>query len=93
VRLVRSPTVTDGRYDPEDDGAGDLPEPREEAQPDHFCDCRPGAELRQPWQHADTCHRWAPPLTGPGSTPAGRAAALAQIRATLAARRTQEPQP
>jgi len=78
-------------YEPTDEDYDDLHVPRTEAQPEHFCECRPGAELRHPWQHADTCHRWAPPLTGPGSTPAGRAEAR-RIYADTLNRRRQEPQ-
>jgi hypothetical protein len=78
-----------GWYEPEDEDADDLPTPREEAQPEHFCDCRSG-ELRHPWQHADTCHRWAPPLAGPGSTPAGRAAARQALTDALNRRRQEQ---
>jgi hypothetical protein len=72
-----------------------VPEPREEAQPNDFCECRPGRELRHPHQHAPDCPRWSPPLTGPGSTPQGRARALEEIRRTLAnaRRQHQETQP
>jgi hypothetical protein len=73
-------------YEPEDDGD----EPAEEAQPDHFCECRPGVELRERWQHAPDCRRWTPPLGGPGSTPAHRAAALAHIRAQIAGTRYRQ---
>lgn len=83
----------------EDDGNPDLIEAmlREltEAQPEHFCECRPGAELRQPWQHADTCRRWTPPLGGPGSTDEGRARARAEyqrIRDEIAAAKRRHPQ-
>jgi hypothetical protein len=73
-------------YDPSDEDLDDELECAEEAQPDNFCECRPGLELRHAWQHDPACRRWAPTLRGPGSTPQGRAAALAQIRSTLGAR-------
>jgi hypothetical protein len=65
----------------------EVPEPREEAQPDDFCECRPGKEMRHPFQHKSDCARWAPPLTGPGSTPEGRRRAREIYEATLKERR------
>jgi hypothetical protein len=80
-----------GRYEPEDEDLDVDPDPyMDEAQPDHFCECRPGAELRERWQHAPDCRRWTPPLGGPGSTPAHRAAALAHIRAQIAGTRHRQ---
>jgi hypothetical protein len=71
-------------------------EPEPEAQPDDFCECRPGLELRHRWQHDTACRRWAPALQGPGSTPAGRAAARRLYEAQRAAARqttAKAPQP
>jgi hypothetical protein len=80
---------------PEDDYE---PEPigeQREAQPDDFCECRPGVELRNGWQHDPTCLRWTPPLTGPGSTDAHRAKVLAYCRTVIAdaRQRHQEGKP
>lgn len=79
------------RYEREDEDVDDpvIPELCE-AQPDHFCECRSGIEMRQRWQHDPACRRWAPPLTGPGSTPAGRERARQLFEA---ARRAKEAQP
>jgi hypothetical protein len=79
--------------DPDDDYEPEpYHEPQREAQPDDFCECRPGVEMRQRWQHAAECLRWSPPLAGPGSSDEHRAQALAHIRAQLAEskRRHQE---
>jgi hypothetical protein len=78
-------------YEPADDDGEDPIE--REVQPDDFCECRPGVEMRHGWQHARTCLRWSPPLRGPGSTPEGRAAALADIRQQLIARRREAAKP
>jgi hypothetical protein len=72
---------------PDDDG-----EPQTEAQPDMFCDCRPGTEIRHRWQHAPECLHWAPPMVGSGSTDEHRAKVLAYCRSVIAEakRRHQE---
>jgi hypothetical protein len=80
--------MTEHHWLPDDDEDGE-PIYDAEAQPDDFCECRPGAELRHPWQHPD-CPRWTPPLGGPGSSPAHRAAALAHIRAQIAGTRYRQ---
>jgi hypothetical protein len=80
-------------YEPEDEDE-DADDIYGDPQPDHFCECRPGRELRHAHQHAPDCPRWMPPLQGPGSTPEGRAAALAAAReAIAAARRHHQEQP
>lgn len=57
-----------------------------------YCECV-GSRVREHWQHAPDCPRWAPPARGPGSTPAARVAALAAIRAQIAeARRRRQEQ-
>jgi hypothetical protein len=56
-------------YEPTDEDADDLPTPTE------GCDCNPHTVITQPWQHRTDCAHYAPPLQGPGSTPAGRQAA------------------
>jgi hypothetical protein len=59
-----------------------------------YCDCV-GTLIRRRWQHATDCPHWAPPPRGPGSTTAARQAAMAEIRAAIAAARArhQETQP
>jgi hypothetical protein len=68
-------------YEPSDEDADDIDAP---LQPDHFCDCHPGRELRHPHQHHPDCPRYAPPPRGPGSDARHRAAVLAEIRQRLA---------
>lgn len=78
-------------------------QPLAEVQPDMFCECRPGTEIRHRWQHAAECLHWAPPMVGSGSTDEHRAKVLAYCRAVVteakrrhrdeaaAAKRHQEP--
>jgi len=66
----------------------------QEPAPPSYCDCI-GTYVLMPWHHDEACARYRPTPRGTGSTPEGRATALAQARAAIeqARKRHQETHP